>query len=132
MSYKNFKVARMLMAMFIAMTVSIAVSIENVLLAVSAVGIGMISMVLIKRSVKEVLVDEMVKTIAGKSALMAYTITVPVLAFLSLILMFSNLSNRGSEMYNLGIILSYVALFNMAAYSLAYYYYQKKYGRDNE
>jgi uncharacterized membrane protein len=120
------------MAMFIAMTVSIAVSIENVLLAVSAVGIGMISMVLIKRSVKEVLVDEMVKTIAGKSALMAYTITVPVLAFLSLILMFSNLSNRGSEMYNLGIILSYVALFNMAAYSLAYYYYQKKYGRDNE
>ncbi|MFA5169575.1 MAG: DUF2178 domain-containing protein [Candidatus Paceibacterota bacterium] len=132
MSYKNFKVARMLMAMFIAMTVSIAVSIENVLLAVSAIGIGMISMVLIKRSVKEVLVDEMVKTIAGKSALMAYTITVPVLAFLSLILMFSNLSNRGSEMYNLGIILSYVALFNMAAYSLAYYYYQKKYGRDNE
>ncbi|MFA5310087.1 MAG: DUF2178 domain-containing protein [Candidatus Paceibacterota bacterium] len=132
MSYKNFKVARMLMAMFIAMTVSIAVSIENVLLAVSAVGIGMISMVLIKRSVKEVLVDEMVKTIAGKSALMAYTITVPVLAFLSLILMFSNLSSRGSEMYNLGITLSYVALFNMAAYSLAYYYYQKKYGRDNE
>jgi len=132
MSYKNFKVARMLMAMFIAMTVSIAVSIENVLLAVSAVGIGMISMVLIKRSVKEVLVDEMVKTIAGKSALMAYSITVPVLAFLSLILMFSNLSTRGSEMYNLGITLSYVALFNMAAYSLSYYYYQKKYGRDNE
>ena len=132
MSYKNFKVARMLMAMFIAMTVSIAVSMENVLLAVSAVGIGMISMVLIKRSVKEVLVDEMVKTIAGKSALMAYSITVPVLAFLSLILMFSNLSTRGSEMYNLGITLSYVALFNMAAYSLAYYYYQKKYGRDNE
>jgi len=132
MSYKNFKVARMLMAMFIAMTVSIAISIENVLLAVSAIGIGMISMVLIKRSVKEVLVDEMVKTIAGKSALMAYTITVPVLAFLSLILMFSNLSSRGSEMYNLGITLSYVALFNMAAYSLAYYYYQKKYGRDNE
>jgi len=132
MSYKNFKVARMLMAMFIAMTVSIAISIENVLLAVSAIGIGMISMVLIKRSVKEVLVDEMVKTIAGKSALMAYSITVPVLAFLSLILMFSNLSSRGSEMYNLGITLSYVALFNMAAYSLAYYYYQKKYGRDNE
>jgi len=132
MSYKNFKVARMLMAMFIAMTVSIAVSIENVLLAVSAVGIGMISMVLIKRSVKEVLVDEMVKTIAGKSALMAYTITVPVLAFLSLILMFSNLSSRGSELYNLGITLSYIALFNMAVYSLAYYYYQKKYGRDNE
>lgn len=120
------------MAMFIAMTVSIAVSIENIYLAFSAVIIGMISMLLIKRSVKEVLVDEMVKTIAGKSALMAYSITIPVLAFLSLVLMFLNLSNRGSEMYNLGINLSYIVLFNMAVYSLAYYYYQKKYGRDNE
>jgi len=120
------------MAMFIAVTVSMAVSLENVLLAVSAVGIGMISMILIKRSVKEVLVDEMVQTIAGKSALMTYSIVIPVLAALSLILMFSDLSNRGSETYNLGINLSYIVLFNMAVYSLAYYYYRNKYGRDNK
>lgn len=120
------------MVIFIAMTVSIAVSIENVYLALSAVIIGAISMFLIKRSVKEVLVDEMVKTIAGKSALMAYTVSVTVLAVLSLVFMFSNLSNQGSQLYNLGLILSYIALFNMAVYSFAYYYYQKKYGRDNE
>ena len=132
MSYKNFRIVKFLMAMFIAVTVSMAVSLENVLLAVSAVGIGMISMILIKRSVKEVLVDEMVQTIAGKSALMTYSIVIPVLAALSLILMFSDLSNRGSETYNLGINLSYIVLFNMAVYSLAYYYYRNKYGRDNK
>jgi len=120
------------MAMFIAITVSMAVSIENIYLALSAVIIGMISMFLIKRNVKEVLVDEMVQSIAGKSALMAYSIVIPVLAALSLILMFSDLSNRGSETYNLGIYLSYIVLFNMAVYSLFYYYYQRKYGRDNK
>jgi len=120
------------MAMFIAITVSMAVSIENIYLALSAVIIGMISMFLIKRNVKEVLVDEMVQSIAGKSALMAYSIVIPVLAALSLILMFSDLSNRGSETYNLAINLSYIVLFNMAVYSLFYYYYQRKYGRDNK
>jgi len=114
------------------MTISIAVSMENVLLAVSAIGIGMISMFLVKKNVKAVLVDEMVKNIAGKSALIAYSITVPVLAVLSLVFMFSDLSHQGSYLYGLGVIFSYIALFNMAIYSIAYYYYRKKYGSDKE
>jgi len=122
----------MLVALFIAMTVSIAVNMNNALMAISAIGVGMFTMLLVKRNVKAVLVDEMVKNIAGKSALMAYSITVPALALSSLIFMFSNLSNEGSYLYNLGIIFSYVALFNMAVYSFAYYYYRKKYGSDEE
>ena len=132
MSYKSFKIVRMLVALFIAMTVSIAVNMNNALMAISAIGVGMFTMLLVKRNVKAVLVDEMVKNIAGKSALMAYSITVPALALSSLIFMFCNLSNEGSYLYNLGIIFSYVALFNMAVYSFAYYYYRKKYGSDEE
>jgi uncharacterized membrane protein len=132
MSYKSFKLVRLLISFFLAMTVSIAISMENVLLAISALGIGMISMFLVKKNVKAVMVDEMVKNIAGKSALMTYSITVPVLAILSLVFMFSNLSHRGSYFYDLGIIFSYIALFNMAIYSFAYYYYRKKYGSDEE
>lgn len=132
MSYKTFKWVRVFMAMFIAATVSIAVTIENSYLAIAAVAVGMVSMLLIKKNVKEVLVDEMVKDIAGRAALMAYSITIPVLALLSLVFMFSNLSQRGSDLYNLGVILSYIALFNMFVYSFFYYYYQRKYGRDGE
>lgn len=120
------------MAVFIAMTISIAIAMENVCLAIAAVIVGMISMFLIKRNVKAVMVDEMVKTIAGKSALMAYNISVVALAALSLFFVFSNLSNRGSQLYNLGIVLSYIVLFEMALYSFSYYYYNKKYGRDDE
>lgn len=132
MSYKKFKITRLLILFFLAMTVSIAVSMKNVLLAVSAIGIGMISMVLIKKNVKAVLVDEMVKNIAGKSALMAYNVTVITLAILSLIFMFSNLGKSGSYFYNLGIIFSYITLFTMAVYFFAYYYYRNKYGSDEE
>jgi uncharacterized membrane protein len=131
MSYKTFKWARILMAMFLAATVSIAVSINNIYLALSSVIIGIISMFLIKRNVKEVLVDEMVKSIAGKAALMTYSITVPVLAVLSLILIFSDLKQK-SLMYDLGTILSYIVLFNMFVYSFFYYHYQRKYGRSDE
>lgn len=120
------------MAMFIAMTVSIAVTTENFYLALFAIIIGMISMFLIKRSVKAVMVDEMVKVIAGKSGLMAYNVSVMSLAFFSLFLIFSNLSNRESQLYNLGTILSYIVLFEMAVYSFSYYYYNKKYGRDDQ
>lgn len=132
MSYKTFKFARVLVAFFIALTVSIAVSMENAYLAISAVIIGIISMLLIKRNIKAVMVDEMIKNIASKSALIAYSITVPVLALLSLVFMFTNLGNEGSQLYNLGLIFSYIVLFNMAVYSLAYYYYRKKYGSDEE
>jgi uncharacterized membrane protein len=132
MSYKKFKIVRFLIVFFLAMTISIAVNMENVWLAISAMGIGAITMLLVKKNVKAVLVDEMVKNIAGKSALIAYSITVPVLAILSLVFMFSNLSHQGSDLYNLGVIFSYIALFNMAVYSIAYYYYRKKYGSDEE
>lgn len=132
MSYKTFKWVRVLITMFIAATVSIAVSINNAYLALSAVIIGMISMFFIKRNVKEVLVDEMVKSIAGKAALMTYRITISVLAVLSLILMFSNLNQEGSDLYNLAIILSYIVFFSMLIYSFFYYHYQSKYGRSDE
>lgn len=120
------------MAIFIAMTVSIAITTENFYLALFAIIIGMVSMFLIKRNVKAVMVDEMVKTIAGKSGLMAYSISVMSLAILSLSLVFLNLSDRESQLYNLGTILSYIVLFEMAIYSFSYYYYNKKYGRDDQ
>ncbi|MFA5755369.1 MAG: DUF2178 domain-containing protein [Candidatus Paceibacterota bacterium] len=125
MSYNRYKLARFFIVVFISITVSLAVSTENVYLAVAGIVIGGVAMFLVKKNVKELLVDEMVKSIAGKSALMAYGITVPTLALLSIVLMFSNLGNIDSYYYNLGIILSYIVLFNIAIYSISYYFYKK-------
>lgn len=125
MSYNRYKLVRIFIVAFVSITVSLAVSAENAYLAVAGVVIGGIAMFLVKKNVKELLVDEMIKSIAGKSALMAYSITVPTLALFSIILMFSNLGNIDSYYYNLGIILSYIVLFNIAIYSISYYFYKK-------
>lgn len=132
MSYKKFTYLRALVIAFIAMTISIAINMENVVLAISAIVIGMIAMFAIKKNVKELRTDEMLQSIAGKSSLWAYSICVPFLALLSIFFMFSNLSNKGSDVYNLGIILSYVVLFHIATCSIIFLCLKNKYNSDDK
>ena len=132
MSYKTFKSLRILVIIFILLILSIAITLENAILASFAVVIGIIAMLAIKRNVKEIKADEMMQNIAQKSALWAYSIFVPFLALLSIFFMFSNMSDKGSELYNLGITLSYVVLIHIALYSIAFFYFKKKYISDDK
>ena len=68
MSYKAFRSLRILVIIFILLIVSIAVTIENAILASFAVVIGIIAKIAIKRNVKEIKTDEMIQNIAQKSA----------------------------------------------------------------
>ncbi|MDD4738188.1 MAG: DUF2178 domain-containing protein [Candidatus Pacebacteria bacterium] len=132
MSYKKFTYLRILVIAFISATISIAINMDNVILAISAIIIGMVAMFAIKRNVKELKTDEMIQSIAGRSSLWAYSICVPSLALLSIFFMFSNLSNKGSDIYNLGIILSYVVLFHIATYSIIFLCLKNKYNSDDK
>lgn len=132
MSYKKFTYLRILVIAFISATISIAINMDNVILAISTIIIGMVAMFAIKRNVKELKTDEMIQSIAGRSSLWAYSICVPSLALLSIFFMFSNLSNKGSDIYNLGIILSYVVLFHIATYSIIFLCLKNKYNSDDK
>ena len=130
MSYKAFRGLRILVIIFILLIVSIATTLENAILATSAVVIGIIAMLAIKRNVKEIKTDEMIQNIAQKSAWWAYNIFVPFLAVLSIFLTVDN--KEGSDLYNLGVILSYVALIHIALYLIAFLYFKKKYISDDK
>ena len=130
MSYKAFRGLRILVIIFILLIVSIAVTIENAILASFAVVIGIIAMLAIKRNVKEIKTDEMMQNIAQKSAWWAYNIFVPFLAILSIFLTVDN--KEGSDLYNLGVTLSYVALIHIALYLIAFLYFKKKYISDEK
>ena len=130
MSYKAFRGLRILVIIFILLIVSIAVTLENAILATSAVVIGIIAMLVIKRNVKEIKTDEMIQNIAQKSAWWAYNIFVSFLAVLSIFLTVDN--KEGSDLYNLGVILSYVALIHIALYLIAFLYFKKKYISDDK
>ena len=90
MSYKAFRGLRILVIIFILLTVSIAITLENAILASFAMVIGIIAMLAIKRNVKEIKTDEMIQNIAQKSAWWAYNIFVPFLAVLSIFLTVDN------------------------------------------
>jgi len=130
MSYKAFRGLRILVIIFILLIVSIAVTLENAILASFAVVIGIIAMLAIKRNVKEIKTDEMIQNIAQKSAWWAYNIFVPFLAVLSIFLTVDN--KEGSDLYNLGVTLSYVALIHIALYLIAFLYFKKKYISDDK
>ena len=130
MSYKAFRGLRILVIIFILLIVSIAVTLENAILASFAVVIGIIAMLAIKRNVKEIKTDEMMQNIAQKSAWWAYNIFVPFLAILSIFLTVDN--KEGSDLYNLGVTLSYVALIHIALYLIAFLYFKKKYISDDK
>jgi Predicted membrane protein (DUF2178). len=130
MSYKTFKSLRILVIIFILLILSIAITLENAILASFAVVIGIIAMLAIKRNVKEIKTDEMMQNIAQKSAWWAYNIFVPFLAILSIFLTVDN--KEGSDLYNLGVTLSYVALIHIALYLIAFLYFKKKYISDEK
>ena len=130
MSYKAFRGLRILVIIFVLLTMSIAITLENAILASFAVVIGIIAMIAIKRNVKEIKTDEMIQNIAQKSAWWAYNIFIPFLAILSIFLTVDN--KEGSELYNLGVTLSYVALIHIALYLIAFLYLKKKYISDEK
>lgn len=135
MNYKQFKKVNALAAAFISATVAIAVVNNNLILAIAGVSIGVLFLLLVKKTTKAVLVDERIQNISGQAARLTYTIVTVVLAFLSLVLIMigRKATPPQSSIEMLGTIFSYIALFNLALYSVSYKYLSKKYGEeDNE
>lgn len=132
MTYDAFKKVRIGVAMFVAFTVSIAVSIDNIYLALAGVLIGMLFLLTVKRTVKDVMVDERIISIAGRATRATYAIVTPALALLSLALIMIGRKNGDAGLEQTGTILSYAMLFNVAVYSLLFKYFMKKYGGDGD
>lgn len=120
MKLKTFRFIRILTTIFIAVTIATAIESKNPLLAISVILIGAIFLLLVRRGAETVLIDERMKSIGGQAARLTFSISTIILALLSV--MFTTSENRES----LGILLSYIVMFNLVIYSLSYNYYNKK------
>lgn len=132
MEYKKFKLARIGIAFFIAITVAIASSIDNFHLAILSVLIGILFMYLVRIKYRKVIVDERVISVAGRASRLTYVIVTMFLAFLSLFLIFNGKSQGQIYMEVLGVVFSYVAMLNIAIYAVSFHFFNKKYGGDKE
>jgi len=134
MNYKQFKKINALTAAFISATVAMAVINNNLILALAGISIGMLFLILMKKTTKAVLIDERIRNISGQAARLTHAIVTIVLAFLSLVLIMigRKATPPQSSIEMLGTTFSYIVLFNLALYSISYKYLSKKYGETDD
>jgi uncharacterized membrane protein len=130
MNLKQFKQTRIIVGSFIAATVAIAVTTENILLALAAVLMGMVLIVLARKRTKAVLSDERTEKIAGLAARYTYAILTSFIALLSLFLIMSGKSSGDAFTESVGTILSFTALLSIAIFAMSLKYFNKLYGDD--
>jgi len=138
MDRKKYKQLRAIVAIFVAIIVSIAITKDSYLLAIIGIIIGMFFMIIV-RSKTKITVDEREKTIREKAAQMTYAIFAPTIGIGTLLLLipsYSGLSvfSKGEFVYleSLGMILAYLTLFLIALYAITYHFLSRKYGGGNE
>lgn len=128
MNQKQFKLVRTLTMLVVVFVVALAVTVHNMYLALAGVVIGMLFIYLVRKQYKTVTVDERVNHIGGLAGRTAYGVTTLILAVLSMFLVITG--SRDADIYveSLGATISFIVLFSIAIYSLAFAYYNKKHG----
>jgi uncharacterized membrane protein len=126
MNTKRYKQTRILVAIFISTTVSLAVNLNSYILAAAGVITGMLFMILVRSKIK-IRVDERERAVREKTAQMTYAIVTPILGLGSFLIL---MMGRGEFVFlqTLGTILSYVTLFMIAVYAIAFHFLNRKYG----
>jgi len=124
MSEGTFRRLRIAITIFVAGTVSIAVSTNNPLLAVVAVITGMVFMAVVKRKTKAKLTDERVERVSEIAAKWTYVVFTSSMAVTSLLLIFIN--QRYAFLESLGILFSYLTMFLLVLYTLFFHFFSRK------
>ena len=126
MNYKNFKIIRLFIIVFIATVVAAAINVNNFYLAITGVFIGILFNLLVRSKFRKKLVDERIENISGKASKMTYIIATIFLAILGLFLIFSGREHQDIYTEGLGVIFSYIAMFNLVIYAISFRYFNKK------
>ena len=138
MNHKKYKQLRVVVALFVATLVILAVNLNSYLLSITSVATGMIFMTLV-RSKAKIKIDEREAAVREKAAQLTYAIFAPTIGIGAFLLLvpyqdISPVFAKGEFVYleSLGMVLAYLTLFLIAIYALSYYFLNKKYGGGSE
>jgi len=130
MMNKNYRKIRMGIAAFMAAMMSIAVTQDNLLLAIGSVLIGMV-FVAVSKPKNNRMVDEREIMVRQKAAQMAYAIFAPTIG-LGSVLMIILASDELYLLQTIGYVLAYLSLFLIALYSISYFFLNRKFSGNGE
>ena len=123
MTTKGFRNARIIILIFVAITVGLAMSQANIFLALAGIIIGMAFMWFVRKKTSGVLVDERMQNMSEKAGRLTYIISVSVTGWTSVILMLISRYGHFAYLESLGLIFAYTTLFIILVYTISYYYY---------
>lgn len=134
MNNKKYRQLRALIAFFVGAMVSVAVTRDSYLLATASVLTGLVFMSLV-RSRAKVRTDERETSVQEKAARLTYAIFTPTIGLVAFFLLLPSKGNltifsRGEWLFleALGMVFAYLTLFLIALYSIAYHFFNRKYG----
>jgi uncharacterized membrane protein len=123
---ENYKILRVIIAMFVAIVVGISVTMGEIIPAILAIVIGAMISYIYKKNTNETLEDERIDKISEKASRMAVVLFSIAIAIIGLF--FITLRNQYPDFTQAGYTLSYSAVAILALYYVFYGYYNKKYG----
>lgn len=123
---ENYKILRVIIAMFVAIVVGISVTMGEIIPAILAIVIGAMISYIYKKNTNETLEDERIVKISEKASRMAVVLFSIAIAIIGLF--FITLRNDYPDFIQMGYTLSYSAVALLALYYVFYEYYNKKYG----
>ena len=125
MSYKRFKLWRTIVIIIVAILVGWSGATNNPLIPIPVVIVGTVILLLLKRGVKEVIVDERVFSVADKAATLVFR-TFVILAGMTAATMLALNQERYPDLEQAGFTLAYSVCALLVFYCVAYTYYNRK------
>jgi uncharacterized membrane protein len=127
MSYKTYRFWKALVVIMVAVLVGWAVPSGNAFVPVPAAIAGMVILLIIRRSVKEVVVDERTYNIANRASRAAFQIVTLVMVLIGATLVALG-SGDYPEVEPVGFALIYSACGFLLVYLISYAYFSRKLG----
>ncbi len=126
MDRKTYAICGVIIAMTLGGVIGFSITIENVILPIVAVTVGMALLYLCKSRVKEVIEDERTHRISERASRKTFQIFTPSVALIGVILIAWR--NKYPNLAQSGFTLAYSVCALLMLYNIFYMYYNKKYG----
>jgi len=127
MSYRKFMLWRTMVFIIVVILVGWSVASNNPLIPIPTVIAGIVIVQLLKRGMREVIVDERVFSVTDKAAMLVFR-TFVILAAMAAATMLGLNQERYPELEHAGFTLAYSVCILLLLYYIAYIYYNRKYG----
>lgn len=124
MDAKKFLKYKLMTAFVLAFIISFSVARGNFIMAPLALAVAMVSLFILRKKVREIIVDERDEKISGKASYFSMMVFCTLAALAGIT--FFAIGKSSSELFLIGQVLAYSACAILVLYSVSFYYFRRK------